>query len=74
MIRTPITVTARAATPMTARMQKGVKQPDGEMKVEPTMDVENVAKAVVYMDSLDLSANVLTMTIKATKMPFEGRG
>jgi len=63
-----------AATPMTARMQKGVKQPDGEMKVEPTMDVENVAKAVIYMDSLDLSANVLTMTIKATKMPFEGRG
>jgi len=63
-----------AATPMTARMQKGVKQPDGEMKVEPTMDVENVAKAIIYMDSLDLSANVLTMTIKATKMPFEGRG
>jgi NAD(P)-dependent dehydrogenase (short-subunit alcohol dehydrogenase family) len=63
-----------AATPMTARMQKGVKQPDGSMKVEPTMDVENVAKAVVYMDSLDLSANVLTMTIKATHMPFEGRG
>ena len=63
-----------AATPMTARMQKGVKQPDGTMKVEPTMDVENVAKAVVYMDSLDLSANVLTMTIKATHMPFEGRG
>ena len=63
-----------AATPMTTRMAAGVKQPDGSMQVEPTMDVENVARAVVYMDSLDLSANVLTMTIKATKMPFEGRG
>ena len=63
-----------AATPMTTRMAAGVKQPDGSMQVEPTMDVENVARAVIYMDSLDLSANVLTMTIKATKMPFEGRG
>ena len=63
-----------AATPMTTRMAAGVKQPDGSMQVEPTMDVANVAKAVVYMDSLDLSANVLFMTIKATKMPFEGRG
>ena len=63
-----------AATPMTTRMAAGVKQPDGSMQVEPTMDVENVARAVVYMDSLDLSANVLTMTIKATKKPFEGRG
>ena len=63
-----------AATPMTQRMQKGVKQDDGELKVEPTMDVQNVANAVLFMDSLSLDANVLTMTIKATAMPFEGRG
>jgi NAD(P)-dependent dehydrogenase (short-subunit alcohol dehydrogenase family) len=63
-----------AATNMTQRMTKGVKQPNGEMMVEPTMDVQNVANAIVYMDSLTLDANVLFMTIKATKMPFEGRG
>ncbi|MBB3897267.1 SDR family oxidoreductase [Roseococcus suduntuyensis] len=63
-----------AATNMTQRMTKGVKQPNGEMVVEPTMDVQNVANAIVYMDSLTLDANVLFMTIKATKMPFEGRG
>lgn len=63
-----------AATNMTQRMTKGVKQPSGEMMVEPTMDVQNVANAIVYMDSLTLDANVLFMTIKATKMPFEGRG
>lgn len=63
-----------AATPMTQRMQKGVKQANGELKVEPTMDVQNVANAVLFMDSLTLDANVLTMTIKATEMPFEGRG
>jgi NAD(P)-dependent dehydrogenase (short-subunit alcohol dehydrogenase family) len=63
-----------AATPMTQRMQRGVKQADGEMKVEPTMDVQNVAQAVLFMDSLSLDANVLTMTIKASAMPFEGRG
>ena len=63
-----------AATPMTQRMQRGVKQADGEMKVEPTMDVQNVAQAVLFMDSLSLDANVLTLTIKASAMPFEGRG
>lgn len=63
-----------AATNMTQRMTRGVKQPSGEMMVEPTMDVQNVANAIVYMDSLTLDANVLFMTIKATKMPFEGRG
>ena len=63
-----------AATNMTQRMTRGVKQPNGEMMVEPTMDVQNVANAIVYMDSLTLDANVLFMTIKATKMPFEGRG
>jgi hypothetical protein len=59
---------------MTQRMQKGVKQANGELKVEPTMDVQNVADAILFMDSLTLEANVLTMTIKATEMPFEGRG
>ena len=59
---------------MTARMKDGVLQANGETAVEPTMDVENVARAVVYMASLPLDANVLTMTVMATKMPFVGRG
>ncbi|WP_207536700.1 SDR family oxidoreductase [Sabulicella rubraurantiaca] len=63
-----------AATPMTQRMQRGVKQANGETKVEPTMDVQNVGNAILFMDSLTLDANVLFMTIKATAMPFEGRG
>lgn len=63
-----------AATPMTKRMQKGVKQADGELRVEPTMDVDEVARAVVYMASLPLDANIQTMTIMATQMPFVGRG
>jgi NAD(P)-dependent dehydrogenase (short-subunit alcohol dehydrogenase family) len=63
-----------AATPMTARMQRGVKQANGELMPEPTMDVDDVGKAIVFMDSLGLDSNVLTLTIKATKMPFEGRG
>ncbi|MFL1461859.1 SDR family oxidoreductase [Roseococcus sp. DSY-14] len=63
-----------AATPMTQRMQKGVKQANREVKVEPTMDVQNVADAVLFMDGRTPEANVLFMTIKATEMPFEGRG
>ncbi|MBI2807998.1 MAG: 3-oxoacyl-ACP reductase, partial [Planctomycetes bacterium] len=63
-----------AATEMTARMKDGVPQPNGSMAVEPTMDVENVARAVVYMASLPLDANVLFMTVMATAMPFVGRG
>ena len=63
-----------AGTEMTARMKDGVPQADGSMAVEPTMDVENVARAVVYMASLPLDANVLVMTVMATKMPFVGRG
>ena len=55
-------------------MKDGVLQADGETAVEPTMDVENVARAVVYMASLPLDANVLFMTVMATKMPFVGRG
>jgi len=63
-----------AATPMTERMKTGVLQPNGTMAPEPRMAVEDVAKAVVHMASLPLDANVLFMTIMATKMPFVGRG
>src|SRR5438132_12743516 len=63
-----------AATPMTARMAKGVPQAHGAIAVEPTMDVQIVARAVVQMASLPLDANILFMTVMATKMPFVGRG
>ena len=63
-----------AETPLTERMKKGVPQAHGAIAVEPTMDVEHVANAVVYMASLPLDANVQFMTVMATKMPFVGRG
>jgi NAD(P)-dependent dehydrogenase (short-subunit alcohol dehydrogenase family) len=63
-----------AATDLTQRMSAGVPQANGTLAPEPTMDVENVARAVVYMDSLTLDANVLFMTVMATQMPFVGRG
>ncbi|HKK36121.1 MAG TPA: SDR family oxidoreductase [Paracoccaceae bacterium] len=63
-----------AETPMTARMTQGVPQADGSTRVEPVMDVEHVADAVLHMCSLPLDANVLFMTVMATKMPFVGRG
>lgn len=63
-----------ASTDLTAKMKKGVPQADLSTKVEPTMSVENVANAVLYMASLPLDANVLTMTVMSTKMPFVGRG
>ena len=63
-----------AATEMTERMKKGVPQADGSMAVEPTMNVQHVADAVVHMASLPLDANIQFMTIMATKMPFVGRG
>jgi NAD(P)-dependent dehydrogenase (short-subunit alcohol dehydrogenase family) len=63
-----------AATPMTARMAKGVRQADGTLAPEPTMDADDVARAVVYMASLPLDANVPFLTVMATKMPFIGRG
>jgi NAD(P)-dependent dehydrogenase (short-subunit alcohol dehydrogenase family) len=63
-----------AATEMTERMKSGVPQPDGSKKVEARMDVRHVAEAVVYMANLPLDANVLFMTVMATKMPFVGRG
>jgi len=63
-----------AETPMTQRMKTGVPQPNGATMIEPVMDVQNVASAVVYMASLPLDANVLFLTVMATKMPFVGRG
>ena len=63
-----------ALTEMTARMADGVPQANGEVVVEPRMDPENVARALVYMASLPLDANVQTLTVMATKMPFVGRG
>lgn len=65
-----------AATPMTDRMVEGpgVLQPDGSSKQEPRMDADAVGNAVAYMASLPLDANVLFMTVMATKMPFVGRG
>jgi NAD(P)-dependent dehydrogenase (short-subunit alcohol dehydrogenase family) len=63
-----------AETEMTARMKNGVLQANGELAAEPTMDVNHVAKAVVYMASLPLDANVLFLTVMATQMPFVGRG
>jgi NAD(P)-dependent dehydrogenase (short-subunit alcohol dehydrogenase family) len=63
-----------AATPMTARMAQGMPQPNGTIVPEPAMDVSAVAKAVLYMASLPLDANVLSLTVMATRMPFVGRG
>ena len=63
-----------AATEMTARMKAGVLQANGTVMPEPTMDVEDVARAVVFMASLPLDSNVQFMTIMATKMPYVGRG
>ena len=63
-----------ADTPLTARMKEGVPQANGSTAVEPTMDPRDVARAVVYMASLPLDANVQFMTVMATTMPFIGRG
>jgi NAD(P)-dependent dehydrogenase (short-subunit alcohol dehydrogenase family) len=63
-----------AATEMTERMTSGVMQANGTMAVEPRMDPQHVADAVVYMASLPLEANVQFLTVMATKMPFIGRG
>jgi NAD(P)-dependent dehydrogenase (short-subunit alcohol dehydrogenase family) len=63
-----------AATEMTEPMAAGIAQADGSTRAEPRMDVVDVARAVVYMASLPLEANVLTMTVMATTMPFVGRG
>ena len=63
-----------ALTEMTARMTQGVPQADGRIIAEPTMDVEDVARAVVFMAKLPLESNVQFMTVMATKMPLVGRG
>ncbi len=63
-----------AASDMTARMVDGVLQADLSVKPEPRMDVNDVARSVVFMASLPLESNVLTMTVMATKMPYVGRG
>ncbi|TWO71665.1 SDR family oxidoreductase [Caenimonas sedimenti] len=63
-----------ALTEMAARMAKGVIQANGEIAAEPLMDVSIVGQSILYMASLPLEANVLFHTVKATKMPFEGRG
>jgi NAD(P)-dependent dehydrogenase (short-subunit alcohol dehydrogenase family) len=63
-----------AATEMAAPMARGVPQANGEIAVEPLMDVAIVGKSIVYMASLPLEANVMFHTVMATKMPFAGRG
>jgi NAD(P)-dependent dehydrogenase (short-subunit alcohol dehydrogenase family) len=63
-----------ASTEMTERMANGVLQANGATAVEPRMDVRHVAEAVLYMANLPLGANVQSMTVMATKMPFVGRG
>ena len=63
-----------ARTDLAARMAKGVPQANGTIAVEPLMDVEDVARAIVHMASLSLDTNVQFMTLMATKMPFVGRG
>lgn len=63
-----------AATNLTSKMAQGVPQADGSLAVEPTIDPEHVARAVLYMASLPLDANVPFLTVMATKMPYAGRG
>ena len=63
-----------ALTSMASRMTQGVPQADGRIVPEPVMDVQVVADAVLHMATLPLDANILTMTVMATKMPFVGRG
>jgi len=63
-----------AHTPMTERMHSGVPQAHGEVMVEPTMNVQHVADAIVYIANLPLDANVQFMTVMATQMPYIGRG
>lgn len=63
-----------AGTDLTSRMETGVLQANGTRLIEPRIDVQHVADAVLYMASLPLDANVLFMTVMATRMPFVGRG
>ena len=63
-----------AATEMTARMKDGVPQANCQTMAEPTMDVDNVSRAILYMANLPPDANAQFLTIMATKMPYLGRG
>lgn len=63
-----------AVTDMAKRMQTGVPQANGEIKIEPMIEVQQVADAILYMANLPLSANVLSITVMASSMPFVGRG
>ena len=63
-----------AATEMTERMRTGIPQANGTTMVEPTMDSDGVAQTILYMDSLPLDTNVLTLTVMANQMPYIGRG
>ncbi|MBS1831597.1 MAG: 3-oxoacyl-ACP reductase, partial [Acidobacteria bacterium] len=63
-----------AATDMTVVTRAGARQANGTVVPEPAMEASQVADAVLYMADLPLTANVLTMTVMATKMPFVGRG
>ena len=63
-----------ALTEMAAPMTKGVPQADGRIMAEPTMDVDDVARAVLMMAELPLASNIQFMTVMATNMPFIGRG
>ena len=63
-----------AATEMTQRMRTGIPQANGAVMVEPTMNSDAVAQAILYMDSLPLDSNVLFLTVMANQMPYVGRG
>jgi NADP-dependent 3-hydroxy acid dehydrogenase YdfG len=63
-----------AMTELAARMSRGVRQADGSIRVEPMIDVQRIADAVLHMANLPLEVNVQFMMIMATKMPFVGRG
>ena len=63
-----------AETDLTGRKKTGVPHPDGSVRPEPLMDLDHVARAIFYMATLPLDANVQFMTVMATKMPFVGRG
>ena len=63
-----------ALTPMARKMETGMPQADGRIATEPTMDVDNVAKTILYLDSLPLDTNVPFITIMANGMPYIGRG
>jgi NAD(P)-dependent dehydrogenase (short-subunit alcohol dehydrogenase family) len=63
-----------AATDMAERMSKGIRQANGQIEIEPLMDLRHVVDGVLYMAGLPLEANVQFLTVMATKMPFVGRG